>query len=330
MYDETDAVVLLLGDPDRSDIDTSWLDDATELRAVDDEKSAIDSLPDADVVVLDQRAFDAETAALISAIRERDAALPVVVITGNGSDSDPAPDPDLLKLDVETYLRAPVDGWTFKATVERVVWRAAVDRAIESYRSLAERRRAIEAETDEGELVSNTRYAAVERELEERRERIDRLLTRPEATDASIPTDADNADRDGPDDASSHRSGRTARPRVKDRPLYRRRSRTFYAMWLVAALTYGLGDVVSTVVAVFRAPGLIESNPVVSVVLENFGLPGFLVVKLLVFLALLAISVQGARTDDRLSYYWPPLVATVLGALLTGWNLWLLSGSEVL
>ena len=110
-------------------------------------------------------------------------------------------------------------------------------------------------------------------------------------------------------------------------PIYRRYPREFYALWFLAAVTYGFGDIVSTALAVLGGSGIAESNPIVAGVLASYGLPGFLVVKFAILVALLWISVGGARSEDRFAYYWPPVVATVLGSALTGWNLWLLYGS---
>jgi hypothetical protein len=113
---------------------------------------------------------------------------------------------------------------------------------------------------------------------------------------------------------------------ISTEPLYRRYPREFYGLWFLAAATYGIGDIVSTVLAVFADPGLVESNPVVSIVLAEYGVLGFLIVKFMILVTLLWISVDGARSSDRFTYYWPPVVATAVGIALTGWNLWLLYG----
>lgn len=113
---------------------------------------------------------------------------------------------------------------------------------------------------------------------------------------------------------------------ISTEPLYRRYPREFYGLWFLAAVTYGVGDIISTVLAVFTDPDLGESNPVVSVVLAEYGILGFLAVKIVILVTLLWISVGGARSNDRFTYYWPPAVATALGIALTGWNLWLLYG----
>jgi hypothetical protein len=103
-------------------------------------------------------------------------------------------------------------------------------------------------------------------------------------------------------------------------PLYRRRSREFYLLWLVAGLAYGLGDMLTTSV-VFITPRIGESNPFVAVVLARFGLVGFVAIKLVIFAVLLSISIKGAIDDERLSYYGPPLLAILIGTGLTLWNL---------
>lgn len=108
-------------------------------------------------------------------------------------------------------------------------------------------------------------------------------------------------------------------------PLYRTRPREFYLLWFLALLTYGAGDTVTTAIAVFTVPTLAESNLVLAGVLARGGLAGFLLVKFLVLLAMLAISVRGTRRDDRFAYYWPPVATALLGVLLTGWNLRLLA-----
>lgn len=130
------------------------------------------------------------------------------------------------------------------------------------------------------------------------------------------------------DDSAAREAARAAGgSSVSLDPLYRRDSAAFYGLWFLAAATYGFGDIVSTLLAVVTAPGIVESNPIVAGVLANYGIPGFLAVKLVILVVLVWISVGGARDDDRFTYYWPPAVATVLGTGLTGWNLWLLYGA---
>lgn len=104
------------------------------------------------------------------------------------------------------------------------------------------------------------------------------------------------------------------------KPAYAVRSQEFYALWAAAVLTYGVGDFLSTIVAVFAVPGLYEGNPVIDIVLRHAGIPGFLGVKIVIFILAIGVSVRGAKEGDRITYYAPPLCITALGIALTAWN----------
>lgn len=101
---------------------------------------------------------------------------------------------------------------------------------------------------------------------------------------------------------------------------YRVRTLEFYLLWGVAALTYGVGDFLSTIAAVYLVPGLVEGNPVIATVLEVAGIPGFVAVKIAVFVIAIGVSVRGANANDWITYYAPPIFVTVLGLGLTTWN----------
>lgn len=103
-------------------------------------------------------------------------------------------------------------------------------------------------------------------------------------------------------------------------PLYRQRTTEFYLLWLVATLSYGLGDILTTSVVLVSAR-VSESNPFVAFLLEQFGFGGFLGAKLVIFGLLIVISVRGGIENERLSYYAPPVLAVVIGVGLTLSNL---------
>lgn len=103
-------------------------------------------------------------------------------------------------------------------------------------------------------------------------------------------------------------------------PLYRARRREFYALWFLAVLAYGVGDSLTTGLAVIE-PGVVETNPVVALVLAETSIVGFFALKLALFVVLIAISAKGAIDGDRLAYYAPPVFALGLGTALTVWNL---------
>jgi hypothetical protein len=104
----------------------------------------------------------------------------------------------------------------------------------------------------------------------------------------------------------------------------RRESTELFVLWGVAAATYGVGDVLTTIVLVYLIPGLGEANPFVHWGLEAFGIPGLVGLKLGVFGIGLYVSWLGIRHRDRTMYYAPPVVMTCVGLGATTVNLGLI------
>ena len=101
----------------------------------------------------------------------------------------------------------------------------------------------------------------------------------------------------------------------------------FSSLWLLAAGTYGVGDVVTTIAIVWFSPSFTEANPVVRLAIEAFGGGGFLGLKLLVFYCCIGISLWGGvLDDDPLLFYGPPAALTLFGVVVTATNLGLLFG----
>ena len=97
-------------------------------------------------------------------------------------------------------------------------------------------------------------------------------------------------------------------------------------VWAAAAVTYGFGDTLTTVVAVWHGTAAVEANPVVASAISVGGLPGLVLLKIAAFLACLGIALDAARRADRLGFYAPPAVLAVLGAFASTTNLLLLVG----
>ncbi|GAB7010356.1 HalX domain-containing protein [Halorubrum trueperi] len=299
------ATVLLL-DPDRERA-AEYADrlDGYEARTADDVESALDALDgDVDVVLLDGDFVAGAGPELIGRIRSRRPDCQIGLLSGATDGLT------VLGLDVDEHVPRPVTRDELRRTVARLVDRGAVTAAVEQYLSLAARRRRVESRRDPDELSDDDRYRELRGETAARRRQIDTLLAQAAEADAAD-SEVSDADALGEGDGT---------------PLYRSRAGEFYALWLVAALTYGVGDVVSTLYATVAVPGLIEANPVVGGLLGDFGVSGFLLLKLLVFLVLISVSVHGARSREPFSYYWPPVAAAGLGLALTGWNLRLIVG----
>lgn len=313
-----DATVLLIeGDDERASKYQRWLDDYSVETATDAEAALERIDDDVDVVLLDGSLAETDHGELLGRIRARHVDSQIGLLSGRKAGAD------VLRLDFDEYVPRPVTREELRETVERLADRGEVMDIVETYLGLVVRKRRLEDRRDTEDLSEDGRYSELVGELAGRRHQLMTLLSQLAEEDGSS---ADGS-RGGPDEAVGPAGRSPPDPADDPEPLYRTRPTGFYAVWFAAALTYGVGDVVSTVYAVLTVPGLIEGNPVVSGILELLGLPGFVLLKLLVFLVLISVSVQGGRTADRFSYYWPPVVMVGLGLLLTGWNLRLILGA---
>jgi hypothetical protein len=100
----------------------------------------------------------------------------------------------------------------------------------------------------------------------------------------------------------------------------------FSRLWFLATVTYGVGDVVTTLALVRFSASVVEANALLRTAIEQFGLSGLIGLKLAALFACLAISLAGARDGDSALYYGPPAVLTLVGAFTTVYNLRLLVG----
>jgi len=97
---------------------------------------------------------------------------------------------------------------------------------------------------------------------------------------------------------------------------------SFSRVWLLAAATYGVGDVVTTIALVWFSELTTEANPVIREAIMAFGGGGFLAVKLLVLYACIGVSLwAGKDADDGLMFYGPPLALAAVGLYTTAHNL---------
>ncbi len=89
--------------------------------------------------------------------------------------------------------------------------------------------------------------------------------------------------------------------------------------WLIALASYGLGDLVTTLVGLAAGRGS-EAGPLAASLLGRFGLLGIVLLKLtslLVFYLLWALGPEPGRVAV-------PLALVVVGVGVTVWNLWVL------
>ncbi|MEF8790475.1 MAG: hypothetical protein V5A61_10130 [Haloarculaceae archaeon] len=100
----------------------------------------------------------------------------------------------------------------------------------------------------------------------------------------------------------------------------------FVGVWAAAAATYGAGDTLTTLAVVWYGAAVVETNPVVAVATSAGGVPALVALKLLAFLACLALALDAGGRADRLGFYLPPATLAVLGAFATTTNVLLLAG----
>ena len=115
------------------------------------------------------------------------------------------------------------------------------------------------------------------------------------------------------------RISRTLQQDVIDSSSYDERA--FRWLWLIPLATYGVGDIVTTITLLRFTTAVNELNGLIILVVDAFGLPGFVALKLVVFLACLGISLLGARGEDPVLYYFPPIVLSLVGTFVTVMNL---------
>jgi hypothetical protein len=98
----------------------------------------------------------------------------------------------------------------------------------------------------------------------------------------------------------------------------------FYWAWIAATTGYGVGDVVTTIAIVTFASGVTEGNPIVASGMSALGLAGLVAIKIAVLVGCLGISQYSARLGEPILPYVLPSILAVVGASLTGYNVWLM------
>lgn len=101
----------------------------------------------------------------------------------------------------------------------------------------------------------------------------------------------------------------------------------FVFLWMMATITFGVGDLMTTFAIMAGYPHIIESNPIMAASVELLGYSGVVGLKLTVFMLALGVSVYSIRVwGDELLYYFPPMAISVAGAFTTAFNVRLMIG----
>lgn len=92
-------------------------------------------------------------------------------------------------------------------------------------------------------------------------------------------------------------------------------------LWGLALLTYGIGDIATTIWLVYGDPTLGEANPLIRWTIETLGIAGFLGLKLAAFVVGVGIGWTAVRRGSVVFYYAPPLGMIAFGLYATAVNL---------
>ena len=173
-----------------------WLSEGYETAVAHDGDEALELLDDeVDVVLLDRRLPGRSGGDVLGAIRDRSLTCQVAMVTAV------EPDFDVLDMDFDDYLVKPVDPEDLRATVERLLRRAAYDEQVREHVALVSKRAVLESVKSPAELAASDEYARLQREITDSRGHLDELLSELEGEDVeavkrdlSPPADLD---RDG-------------------------------------------------------------------------------------------------------------------------------------
>ena len=101
----------------------------------------------------------------------------------------------------------------------------------------------------------------------------------------------------------------------------------FYALWILATVTYGVGDIVTTTAIRYLSHDVHELNALVTLATAHFGRPGLVGLKLIIFVGFVlgqVYSLHVAREEDWLVVFGPPVLLWLVGLFVTASNSWLL------
>lgn len=93
-------------------------------------------------------------------------------------------------------------------------------------------------------------------------------------------------------------------------------------LWVVAVVTYGVGDTATTLVGL-TSGRVTEAGPIAATLVGSYGPLGFVALKLGT-LALFFVAWYALRSPSRAAV---PLAVAVAGAIISGWNIVVLANA---
>jgi len=185
------VVLIAVAESERAAHYADWLDDRFDPHVVGTAQEAMESLEaEPALLLLDRRLPDRPGDDVLGAVRAADLTTRVAMLTSR--------DVELDHLDVETVAPYPEDEDAFADVMESLRAEPGLERAVRSYRRLAERRAALAEELEEQAADSRTDYQTLSAKLTAQRDRIVDRLDRLAAIDEPR-TDTGSGEGDGPD-----------------------------------------------------------------------------------------------------------------------------------
>lgn len=172
--DEQAEIVIVEDDTSVADLYAEWLSDDYDVTIANNAEEALTAISSStDVILLDRRLPDRSGDEILGEIRNQGNDAPVAMVSAVD------PTPELQKLDIDEYLKKPVEKEQLTELVEDLLRRTKLDGRIQQYLSLVSRKETIEAENRLEQLQSDTEYQQLTETLRSKREElIDVLATR--------------------------------------------------------------------------------------------------------------------------------------------------------
>ena len=163
--DEQTEVVIVEDDTSLADLYAEWLSDDYDVTIAHNAEDALTAISSSsDLILLDRKLPDRSGDEILAEIRNQGNDTPVAMVSAVD------PTPEIQKLDIDEYLKKPVQKEQLTGLVEDLLRRTKLDGRIQQYVSLASRKETIEAENRPDQLQSDTEYQQLIETLRSKRE----------------------------------------------------------------------------------------------------------------------------------------------------------------
>jgi two-component system response regulator AdeR len=165
------GILIVEDEPDLAALYADWLADEYAVEVANTAADATATLDETiDIVLLDRRLSDGSGDSVLATIRERGFSCRVAMVTAVEADFD------IIELGFDDYLVKPVTSEALCDAVDRLLRRKSYNQELQEFFALASTKAVLEAEKTTAELAASDRYARLEREFVDARERLDSLL----------------------------------------------------------------------------------------------------------------------------------------------------------